>query len=98
MKIDFDRIEVFTDLERTRCTVASLRKPLANALYSQGTGLACHALALKLWNTEGLADISEDEAAIITRLVDSSCAPAVIDAVKGLLDKAREDADNGDRD
>jgi len=92
MKLDFDTLEVYTDLSRKKCTVARLRRPLANALYSQGTGLACHALALKLWNTEGQVELGDEEAAIIMRLVESSCSPAVIDAVRELLGKARDNS------
>lgn len=97
MKIDFDRLEVFTDLERRHCTVAKLRRPLANALYTLGSGISCHALALKLWNTAGAQDFSGEEAALIRSLAERACSPAVIEAVRAATEE-RKEAGDGDGD
>lgn len=90
MRIDFDRLEVFTDLEKRHCTVVSVRRDFANLLYQRGQGIACHALALKLWNTPGEQDFDEEEAQIITRMADTLCSPAMIDAIKGRMSKGQE--------
>lgn len=86
MKIDFERVEVFTDLEKKNCTVLNMRKPLANMLYQHGSGLACHALAMRLWNTEGECELDEDERGVVLRLVEQVCTPSVIDAVRVKLE------------
>lgn len=87
MNIDFDRLEVYTDLERKRCTVIQFRKPLANALYTNGSGLACHALALKLWNTAGAQEFSDEEADMIRGFVERACSPSVIEAMRAVTER-----------
>lgn len=86
-KIDFTKMEVYTDLAKTKKVAIDMRKTVANALYQQGAGLACHALAVKIWNGEGAQEFNDDETAILRRLIEGGCSPAVIDAFHGLTEK-----------
>lgn len=51
MKINLERVEVFTDLSKTQCAVMDMRKEIANVIYERGQGLACSVLAHKLYET-----------------------------------------------
>lgn len=89
-RIDFTRIEVYADLTKQRTVAVDMRKTVANALYQQGAGLACHALAMKIWNGKGEQEFDADECSIITRLVEQGCTPAVIDAFHALVGERQE--------
>ena len=50
MKIDFSKVKVYTDLGRETGVIQDLRKDFANLIYTEGRGIAAHALALKIYN------------------------------------------------
>ena len=59
MKINFEKVEVFTNLAKTQAVVMDIREGLADAIYTQGQGVACHALALKIYNSKGEEEYSD---------------------------------------
>lgn len=79
MKINFDKIEVYTDLSKTHAVIQNMRKDFANFVYTQGNGIAAHAIALKIYNGNADTDYDENEVTIIRQFVDN-CTPCVIDA------------------
>ena len=90
MKIDFEHITVFTDLEQKIPSVANERKEIANVIYTQGQGLECHALALKIWNGNADTEYSDDEVKLIMRFVEHFFAPCFIDAMRHITQKTEE--------
>jgi hypothetical protein len=84
MKINFDKIEVYTDLSKTHAVIQNMRKDFANFIYTQGNGIAAHALALKIFNGNEETDYDEREVAIIRDFVNG-CTPCVIDAFNAIL-------------
>ena len=84
MKINFDSIKVYTDLGKTQSVTQNMRKEFANFIYTQGNGIAAHALALKIYNGTPDTDYDENEVAIIRQFVDN-CTPCVIDAFHEML-------------
>lgn len=87
MKINLERVEVFTDLSKTQCAVIDMRKQIANIIYSQGAGLglAGRALAVKMWNGNDETEYTDDEVKIIKELVERTTAPCFIDAVNAAI-------------
>ena len=53
MKIDFSQVEIYTGIAKKACIVQDIREVFADALYSQSVGLKSHALALKIFNSNG---------------------------------------------
>lgn len=90
MKINLERVEVFTDLSKTQCAVIDMRKQIANIIYSQGAGLglAGRALAVKMWNGNDETEYTDDEVKIIKELVERTTAPCFIDAVNAAISNA----------
>ena len=82
MKIDLEHFEVYVDLGKTQKVIVDQRKEFANALYQRGQGIACHALALKLWNTEGVSELTDEEYALLVRFAESVYPPCIIEALK----------------
>lgn len=85
MKLDFTQIEIPRDLKGTHVSIADIKEDFANLIYTQGTGIACHALALKIYNGE--TEFNEKEVNLIQQLANALCTPAVADGVKKAIEK-----------
>ena len=93
MKIDFSNVKVYTDLGRETGTIQNLRKDFANLIYTEGRGIASHALALKIYSGDKDTEYNEEEVAMI-RDFSKICSPCIIDAFETLLNDNGNDKDN----
>ena len=89
MKVNFDEVKVYVSLDKTQCTIQNVRNDFANLVYTQGSGIEAHALALKIYNGNADTEYSEHEIAII-RQFSQLCAPCMIDAFAAMLDAPNE--------
>lgn len=87
MKINLERVEVFTDLSKTQCTVMNIRERLANVIYERGQGLACSVLAHKLYETKGEVELDDKEAEILRQIAEQLLTPAVCEGVLNMLEQ-----------
>ena len=86
MKIDFEKVEVFTGIAKRQCVVENLKEPFADLIYNTGRGVAAHALALKIYNSDSETEYTAEECNLI-RQYSEMCSPNVIDAIGKLLDE-----------
>lgn len=93
MKIDFSKVKVYTDLGRETGTVQDLRKDFANLIYTEGRGIASHALALKIYNGDKDTEYNDEEIAMIRNFANI-CSPCIIDAFETILNGNDNDKDN----
>lgn len=82
MEIDFEKIEVYTDLDKSNKITANVRKEFANIVYQNGQGIAFHALALKIWNGE--KQYSDEEYELIMKIAEVFYTPCFIDALRDM--------------
>lgn len=75
MKIDFTKFNIYTDISHTKCIEANVKDELANVLYNNGSGIACHALALKIYNTKGEEEYTDEEYNILLNQMQASLTP-----------------------
>lgn len=87
MKTDFEKIEVYVDIERKQCIVQNVKVDMANMLYQNGFGIATHALAFKIFNSDAKTEYNEGECQIIRDNVSRFCTPNLIDAINNMLGK-----------
>lgn len=85
VKINFERIELFTGIDKKECVVQNLKKDFADVIYQFGRGIESHALALKIYNSNGEAEYDEQECNLILQLSEL-CNPSFIDAIRKMLD------------
>lgn len=83
-KINFERIEIFTSIEKKECIVQNVKKDFADIIYQIGRGIAAHALALKIYNSHGETEYDEQECNLILQLSEL-CNPSFIDAIRKVL-------------
>lgn len=84
MKIDFEHLKVFTDIAKTKETVTNVKVQIADAMYQNGFGIATHALAFKIYNSEGICELSDEEYKNLMNFVEQKCTPMIIDAFKNI--------------
>lgn len=80
VKINFEDIGIYTDIERKTMVRLDMKKKIANDLYNHGQGIAFHALALKIYNSQGEIELSEEEYNLLMDYVRQMGTPAAIDA------------------
>ena len=80
--INFESIEVFVDIEKKKKVVANERKGFADTMYRNGQGLPFHALALKIYNSHGDTEYSDEEYELIVKVAEACYAPCFIDAIR----------------
>lgn len=83
-KINFERLEVFLDIAKTQRVEQNVKSELADIMYKMGKGIAFHALAIKIYNSSGETEYTDEECDLI-REVSQSCAPFFIDAINNAL-------------
>ncbi len=81
MKINFKRVEVFSDVAHTQCSVNDIQKQVADMIYNVGTGIEAHALALKVFNADESTEYDMRECALIREFANRVCSPNIIDAI-----------------
>ena len=82
IKINFEDIGIYTDIERKTMVRLDMKKKIANDLYNRGQGIAFHALALKIYNSQGEIELSEEEYNLLMDYTRQMGTPAAIDALE----------------
>ncbi len=83
-KVNFKEIEI-TDISGTKKVVADGRREFANLLYTSSNGIEAHALAFKIFGSDGAIEVTEQEEVIIMNLAERRCVPAFIDGLRKQL-------------
>lgn len=83
-KINFEKVEIFTDITKTNRIERNVKNEIANFIYMNGSGIEMHALALKIYNSEGETEYNDKECELI-RAASRSLAPFFIDAIDNIL-------------
>ena len=89
MQIDFTKIAVPMDIAKTSFQVVDIREEFANVIYMRGSGVGCHALALKIYNSKGEEDYNDKEIGIIKQFAQI-CTPCVMDGINDIIEKQKE--------
>ena len=82
IKINFEDVGIYTDIEHKTMVRLDMKKKIANDLYNHGQGIAFHALALKIYNSHGEIELSEEEYNLLMDYVRQMGTPAAIDALE----------------
>ena len=54
-------------------------------IYKHGNGIRAHALALKIYNSKGETEFTDDEVIMISQAAENFCTPNFIDAIHEIL-------------
>lgn len=89
-KIDFQKFEMPLGISRDRVQVGDARESVANLIYLNVCGIKAHALALKIYQSEGETAYSDEEVRIIVEVTNRHGTPAFIDGLQNQLERVAE--------
>lgn len=81
MKLNFQQFSVPTGISRKNRQTGDARESFANMLYLNVNGIRAHALAMKIYNSEGEESYSPEEVKLIKEVAEKLCAPNFIDGL-----------------
>ena len=87
MKIDFENFSLFKGIDKKNVEVLNVKNVFADELYTRGQGIAFHALALKIFNSDANTDYNENEYQLMTMFAEHCMSPNFIDSLKALKDE-----------
>lgn len=90
--INFKSLTVKQDIAGLQTHQTDVATEFAQVIFEKSTGIAGHALSLKIYQSEGEIEINETEESIIIETMNQYCVPRFIDAVQTAL-KPNDHAD-----
>lgn len=89
-KINFQQFRIPAGIDRSRYQTGDAREGVANMLYLNVNGIRAHALALKIYRSEGETDFTEEEVRTLREVADTYATPAFIDGLNEQLEGGAE--------
>lgn len=91
MKLNFQQFSVPTGISRKTRQTGDARESFANMLYLNVNGIRAHALAMKIYNSEGEENYSPEEVQLIKEVAEKLCAPNFIDGLMEQLNNQKNE-------
>lgn len=86
MKINFEKFPCYTSVRKDEKIDVNIKFEIANLLYTSGSGISHGALAIKIYNSKGDEEYTEDECKILLGLCNK-LTPIFADSIKDLIEK-----------
>lgn len=90
-KLNFKSFFVYTSVSKKTKKKIDVRETFADLLYTGVNGIRSHALALKIFQSEGETEFTDEEVALIRNTAETKCIPGFID---GLIEQIEKEAEN----
>ncbi len=84
--LDFKHFTVFSDIRRKQRHTVDAREQFADLIYNKMDGIRAHALALRIFNSKGKSEFSDEDTDIIRRVAEACCRPGFIDGLMEQLE------------
>ena len=88
-KIDFQHFKVYASISRKAAHTVDTRESFADVIYNNVNGIRAHALAMKIYKSDGETEYSDDEVKLIQAVADKMCVPGFIDGLSEQLDNTK---------
>lgn len=80
-KLNFQQFRIPTGIDKTQYRIGDARESVANMLYLNVNGIRAHALAMKIYRSEGATDYTDEEVRTLTEVAANYGTPAFIDGL-----------------
>lgn len=84
MKLNFKEFSLPMGVSGKRRRIGDARESFADIVYLKTTGIRSHSLAMKIYESEGEEEYSDQEVQLMREVAERWCAPNFID---GLLEQ-----------
>ena len=91
IKLNFKQFSIPTGISRKNRQTGDARESFANMLYLNVNGIRAHALAMKIYNSEGEENYSPEEVKLIKEVAEKLCAPNFIDGLMEQLNNQKNE-------
>lgn len=88
-KIDFQHFKIYTTVSRKVAQAVDVRETFANMIYTNVNGIRAHALAMKIFKSDGETEYSKEEAQMIRSVAEQLCVPGFIDGLNEQLNNPK---------
>lgn len=85
-KINFQQFSIPTGIDRSRHQTGDARESVANMLYLNVNGIRAHALAMKIYRSEGETEYTDEEVRTLREVAGTYATPAFIDGLTEQLE------------
>lgn len=85
-RIGFQHFNVYLSVSHKEARPMDVRETFADMIYNNLNGIKAHALALKIYESEGEADYTDDEVKLVRVVAERLCVPGFIDGLNEQLD------------
>lgn len=89
MKINFEKFRLFKGVAKQDVEVLNVKRVFADELYNRGQGIAFHALAFKIYNSNGETEYTDDEYMLMVMFSEQCMSPNFMDSIKALKDESK---------
>lgn len=87
IKIDFQNFGIPTSINQSNIKIVDVREVFADLIYTNINGIKAHSLALKIYNSEGIIEFSQEEVKTIQEIAFKLCTPNFIDGLSNQISK-----------
>ena len=91
IKLNLKQFSIPTGISRKNRQTGDARESFANMLYLNVNGIRAHALAMKIYNSEGEESYSPEEVKLIKEVAEKLCAPNFIDGLMEQLNNQKNE-------
>lgn len=89
-KINFESFLIAMDVAREHCENIDYRKEFADIVYKNGDGIVAYALALKIYNSSGETEYTDEEVWIMQFCANNHCKAFFADAFNRIIENQEE--------
>ena len=90
VKLNFQQFRIPTGIDRLSYRIGDARESVANMLYLNVNGIRAHALAFKIYHSEGGTEFSVEEVKTLKEVANAYATPAFIDGLNEQLEGGAE--------
>lgn len=85
--MDFQHFTVPSGISGKDSRTGDARESFADILYMGASGIRAHALAMKIYKSEGAEEYTDEEVRLMKGLAERFCTPAFIDGLRAQLEE-----------
>lgn len=72
MKVNFEKFEMYTSIRKDSTVLVDVKDTVANTMYTSMPGIAPASLAMKIYNSDGEVELTQEEVLILDRMMGRS--------------------------
>lgn len=85
-RLNFQQFRIPTGINKSTFKTGDARESVANMLYLNVNGIRAHALALKIYRSEGDTEFTDEEVQTLREVANAYATPAFIDGLNSQLE------------